>query len=101
MTSQRSRRLELTGLPRDVALRGPDLCALRCHARAHSSCWSSGLLVGDEPRVGDLGLLGEPALGLTDREVAAPDPARGPSVLRAAGGDLQPAQLLLGQRRLL
>jgi hypothetical protein len=34
------------------------------------------LLVFDHPHVGGLGLLGELALGLADREVAAPDPAR-------------------------
>ena len=60
-----------------------------------------GLPVFDDPLVGGLGLLGELALGLADRDVAAPDPAGRLGVLRRAGGDLQPAQLALGQRRLL
>jgi hypothetical protein len=60
-----------------------------------------GLPVLDDALVGGLGLLGELALGLTDRDVAAPDAAGRLGVLRRAGGDLEPAELLLGQRRLL
>jgi hypothetical protein len=41
------------------------------------------------------------ALGLADRVVSAPDPAGGLGVFRGASGDLQPPQLLLGQRGLL
>ena len=53
-----------------LALRGPDLCAPRCHARAHVR--GPGRLrlrrrcclpVADHPLVGGLGLLGELALG--------------------------------------
>ena len=61
------------------------------------ACWS-----WTEPLVGDLGLLGE----LDARPGGSPSlvlqmPARGLGVFRGAGGDLQPAQLLLGQRGLL
>ncbi len=61
----------------------------------------SRALVADQPLVGGLGLRGELAFGLAHRVVAAPRPARGSGVFRGAGGQLEPAQLLLGQRWLL
>src|ERR1035437_9294341 len=64
------RRQELSVCRAAMPLSGPDLCALRCRARAHFSGWSSGLLVGDHPLVGHLGLLGQSAFGVTDRAVS-------------------------------
>ena len=49
----------------------------------------AGLLVGDHPLVGDLGLLGELALGVAHRAVGGPDPGGAVRVLRGAGGDLE------------
>jgi hypothetical protein len=40
----------------------------------------SGLVVSDHALVGDLGLLGEPVLGLAKRVVGGPDPGRRPGI---------------------
>ena len=60
------------------------------------ACWSC-----DHPLVGGLGLAGEFALGVAHQLVGGPDPGGAPGVLRGAGGDLQAAELLAGQRGLL
>ena len=53
------------------------------------------------PLVGGLGLRGELPLGLAHPLVGDPDAGRLALARRRAGGDLEPAQLLGGQRRLL
>ena len=60
----------------------------------------AGLLVGDRPFVGDLGLAGEFEFGLAHHLVGGPDPG-GARFLRRARGDFQAAEFLAGQRRLL
>src|SRR5437667_4770614 len=52
-------------------------------------------------RVGELGLAGELALGLTDRVVGAPDTGSLRGIALGTGGYLKAPQLLLGQRGLL
>ena len=61
---------------------------------------SGGVAVADGACVGELGLAGEVAFGLADRVVGGPDARCVGAAARRAGGDLQPAQLLLGQRGL-
>jgi hypothetical protein len=101
------RRLGLSDLPRDVALRGPLLGAPRCHARAHFRGPCCGpfrrlgcLPVADHPLVGGLGLLGELAPGLAHPLAGGPHAGSRALQRRGAGGDLEQPQLLGGQRRL-
>src|SRR4051794_35508709 len=92
-TTSQSADLGPCGLPRDLLLRGATKCAARCRARALLL-----LPVLDGAFVGALGLQGEFALGLSHCVVGGPD--RTPSLpARGAGRDLEPAHLLLRQRR--
>ena len=70
-------------------------CASRCRARAFAVC----LPVRHCAPVGDLALAGELALGLAHGRVGRPG-ARLGLALGGAGGELEAAQLLFGQRGL-
>src|SRR3954453_11899448 len=85
-------RLGPWGLPRDLLFRGAIRCAARCRARA------SVLPVLDGALVGALGLEREFAFGLAHRLVGAPDVAAALAA-RGAGGELEAAHLLGGQRQ--
>src|SRR4051794_2345081 len=87
------RRLWALGLPRRLLFSGALRCAARCRARA------ALLPVFDGAFVGALRLEREFAFGLAHRRVGAPDVAAAPPA-RGAGGELEAAQLLGGQRGL-
>ena len=74
-------------------------CASRCRARARF-VGLGGVVVADGARVGDLGLAGELAFGRADGVVGVPDAGGLRRVAGVPGGELEPAQLLFGQRRL-
>src|SRR3954451_17169717 len=81
-----------------LALRGLFGCLPLCRTRARLGR-PGGLPVGDVAPVGELGLFGERAFGVAHGVVGRPD--RGGALgLGGAGGELEAAQLLLGQRRL-
>ena len=75
-------------------------CASRCRARARL-VRLGGVPVAHAAGVGDLGLARELALGLADGVVGVPDAGGLGRVALVAGGELEAAQLLAGQRRLL
>ena len=81
-----------------LALRGPDMRAPL--SRSRPSFRRCRLPVGDRPRVGGLGLLGELALGVAHLLPRRPDAGVGALQRRGAGADLEQPQLLGGQRRL-
>src|SRR5215208_4629918 len=93
-TTSQSADLGPCCLPRDLFFRGTTRCAARCRARALLL-----LPVLDGALVGALGLQRDLALCLTHRLIRAPDAAAALQP-RSACSELEPAHLLLRERRL-
>ena len=92
------------GLPRDVCptVKGPWLCAPRCHARARLLLfWGGGFPVRDRALVGGFGLRGELFLGVAHLLAGGPGAGGLAGADGGAGFDFESAELLGGEGGLL